>query len=72
MQLKAIILQKPSEEWVDWKSDASYQIGDVAHSLPPGRIGGVLRLSHIIEGDQLCSDRDQIRGRKKSLRLQLC
>ena len=35
MQLKAIIFQKPSEERVDWKSDASYQIEDEAHSLPP-------------------------------------
>ena len=39
MQLKAIILQKPSEERVDWKSDASYQIRDEAHSLPPDGLG---------------------------------
>ena len=39
MQLKAIIFQKPSEEWMDWKSDASYQIGDEAHSLPPDGLG---------------------------------
>ena len=39
MQLKAIIFQKPSEERVDWKSDASYQIGDLAHSLPPDGLG---------------------------------
>ena len=50
MQLKAIIFQKPSEEWMDWKSDASYQIGDEAHSLPHGWIGGVLHLSHTIKG----------------------
>ena len=39
MQLEAVVLQKPSEEWMDWKSDASYQIGDKAHSLPPDGLG---------------------------------
>lgn len=39
VQLEAIVLQKPSEEWMDWKSDASQQIGNKAYSSPLDGLG---------------------------------
>ena len=39
--------------------------------VPPGWIGEIFSLSPAIEDGQSCSNRDQIRRRKKSLRLQL-
>ena len=44
VQLDAIILQKPSEEWVNGKSHAPQQIGDEEHSFPRGWIRKILRL----------------------------
>ena len=71
MQLEAIILQKPSEEWVNWKPHAPQQIGDEAHSFSRRQIGEILRLGFAVEGGQSCSNRDQIYRREKSLWLQL-
>ena len=34
VQLESVVLQKTSEEGVDWKPDASYEEGYEAHSLP--------------------------------------
>ena len=39
VQLEAIILQKPSEEWVNWKSHAPQQIGDKAYSFSRRGLG---------------------------------
>ena len=39
MQLGAVVLQKPSKEWVNWKSHAPQQIGDESHSFSRRRIG---------------------------------
>ena len=44
------VLQKPSEEWVNWKSHAPQQIGDEAHSFSHSRIGEILRLGFAVEG----------------------
>ena len=52
---------------MNWKSDASQQIGDETDSFPLRRIGEILRLGLTIEGGQPRSNRDQIRRRKKSL-----
>ena len=71
MQLEAVVLQKPSEEWVNWKSHAPQQIGDEAHSFPRGWIRKVLLLGLAVEGSQPCPNRDQICRREKPLRLQL-
>ena len=69
MQLEAIILQKPSEEWVNWKSHAPQQLGDEAHLFSHRRIGEILRLGFAVEGSQPCQNRDQICRREKPLRL---
>ena len=58
MQLEAIILQKPSEERMDWKSDASQQVGNKAYSFPPGWVGEILRLLPTVEGSQSGSNGD--------------
>ena len=39
VQLEAIILQKSSEERVDWKYNASQQVGNEAHSFPLDGLG---------------------------------
>ena len=39
VQLKAIILQQPSEERMDWKSDASQQVGNEEYSFPLDGLG---------------------------------
>ena len=71
VQLEAIILQKPSEKWVNGKSHAPRQIEDEAHSFSRRRIGEILCLGFAFEGGQSCSNRDQICRREKPLRLQL-
>ena len=70
VQLEAIILQKPSEEWVNWKSHAPQQIGDEAHSFSHRRIGEILRLGFAVEGSQPCSNGDYICDGKISLHLE--
>ena len=50
VQLEAVILQKTSEEMVDWKSHAPQQEGNEAHSLPFIGIGEFLRQGFTIEG----------------------
>ena len=72
MQLEAVVLQKPPEEWVNWKSHAPQQIGDEAHSLPRRWIEEIFRLGFAIERSQPYSKRDQIRRGEQSLCLQLC
>ena len=57
MQLEAIVLQKPSEEQMDWKSDTPQQVGDKAYS-PPGWVGKLLRLLPTVEGSQSGSNMD--------------
>ena len=71
MQLEAVILQETTEERVDWKPDASQQVGYEAYPFPPIWIGEIFRQSFTCEGGQSCSNRDQIRGGKESLRLKL-
>ena len=71
VHLEAIILQKPSEEWVNGESHAPQQLGDEAHLFSRRQIGEILRLGFAVEGGQSCSNRDQICRREKSLRLQL-
>ena len=44
VQLEAIVLQEPAEEWIDWKSGTPQQVRDKAHSLLPRWIGDILRL----------------------------
>ena len=39
MQLEAVILQEPAEEWMDWKSEAPQQVRDKAYSLPLDGLG---------------------------------
>ena len=39
VQLEAIVLQKPSEERMDWKSDTSQQVGNKAYSFPMDGLG---------------------------------
>ena len=39
VQLEDIILQKPSEERVDLKSNAPQQVGNEAHSFPLDGLG---------------------------------
>ena len=67
VQLEAVILQESSEERVDWKPDASQQVGCEAHPFPPSWIGEFFCQNFTCEGGQSCSDRDQIRGGKESL-----
>ena len=58
VQLEAIVLQKPPKERMDWKSDASQQIGNKAYSFPPGWVGELLRLLPTVETSQSGSNRD--------------
>ena len=71
VQLQAIILQRPSEEWVKWKSHAPQQIGDEAHLLSHRWIGKILHLGFVVEGSQPRSNTYQIRRGEKPLCLQL-
>ena len=56
---------------MDWKSNASQQVGNEAHPFPLSWIGEIFRQNFACEGGQSCSDRDQIRGGKESLCLEL-
>ena len=69
VQLEAVELQKPAEKWMNWKSQSPYYIGDEAHPLSFGGIGGALRLLSAIIGGESGSDWDHIGLREKSLGL---
>ena len=70
VQLEAIILQEPSEEQMNWKSEPSYQIRDKAYPLSLGGIGKALRLLSAIIGGEPGSNWDHVRRGKISLCLE--
>ena len=69
VQLEAVELQKPAEEWMNWESQSPYYIGDEAHPLSFRGIGGALCLLSTIIGGESGSDRDHIGLREKFLGL---
>ena len=71
MQLEAVELQEPKEEWMDWKSKSPQQIRDKTYPLPLGWVGKTLRLLPAIIGGKSGSDGDHVCGREKPLGLQL-
>ena len=44
VQLEAVELKEPPEEWMNWKSEPSHQIRDKAYPLSFGGTGDALRL----------------------------
>ena len=71
MQLEAVELQEPAEEWVDWKPKPSQQIWDKAYLVPSRWVRKVLRLLPAVKGGEPGLNGDHIRWREKSLGLQL-
>ena len=61
MQLEAVELQEPAEEWVDWKPESSQQIWDKAYPLPLRWVRKALRLLPAIIGGEPGLDGNHIR-----------